>query len=143
VSAYRIREVDGDDEVEALTSLHLRTFDPTVPHGDYDDGFWWLAYFEDEPIAFAGVCESDADQDIGYFSRVGVLKQHRGNQLQRRLMRALETKSRKVGWQQIVTDTTNTDHSANNIVAAGYRLYTPRHPWAFSNTLYWKKDLAR
>lgn len=139
--AYRIREVDGDYEADTLASLHHRTFGPEVPHGDYGDGFWWLAYFEDAPIAFAGVCESAYDDNMGYFSRVGVLKQHRGNSLQQRLMRTLETKSRRVGWKRVVTDTTNTIHSSNNIIAAGYRLYSPRHPWAFPNTLYWKKDL--
>jgi GNAT superfamily N-acetyltransferase len=140
-SAYRVREVDGDDEEATLASLHHRTLGPEVPHGDYGDGFWWLAYFEGHPVAFAGVSESIYDDNMGYFSRVGVLRAHRGNSLQLRLMRALEAKSRRVGWATIVTDTTNTIHSANNIRTAGYRLYEPGIPWAFPNTLYWKKDL--
>lgn len=138
---YRIREVDGDDEFDTLTTLHHRTFGPGVPQGDYGDGFWWLAYLGDDSIAFAGVCESIYDEDTGYFSRVGVLIGHRGNRLQLRLMRALEAKARRQGWKTIVTDTTNTTHSSNNILLAGYRLYTPCHPWAYPNTLYWRKDL--
>lgn len=139
---YRIREVDGDDEVEILSLLHHQTFTPSVPHGDYGDGFWWIAYFDGDPVAYAGIIESAYDDDdVGYFSRVGVLPQHRGNGLQRRLMRAFEAKARKLGWSRMVTDTTDTTHSANNILAAGYRLYSPRHPWAFQNTLYWTKDL--
>lgn len=141
MSAYRIREVDGDDEADTLTSLHHRTFGPDEPQGDYGDGFWWIAYFGGDPIAFAGVCESIVDYDVGYFSRVGVLRQHRGNALQRRLMRALEAKARRQGWTRIVTDTHDRPFSANNIMDAGYRLYTPPHPWGYPNTLYWIKDL--
>jgi GNAT superfamily N-acetyltransferase len=141
---YRIREVDGDDEADTLATLHLRTFGSNAPHGDYGDGYWWIAYLDGDPVAFAGCGESILDDGIGYFSRVGVLRGHRGNKIQRRLMRCFESKARRVGWKTIVTDTTittDTIHSANNILAAGYRLYHPTHPWAFSHTLYWKKDL--
>jgi phage terminase large subunit len=30
-------------------------------------------------------------------------------------------------------------HSANNFIRAGYRLFSPRNPWAWPNTLYWRK----
>lgn len=56
-------------------------------------------------------------------------------------MRALESKARRMGWSRIVTDTHDRPVSANNIISAGYRLYTPPHPWGFPNTLYWIKDL--
>lgn len=138
---YKIREVDGDDEHDDLISLHLRTFGPHEPMADFSEGYWWLAYFEDEPIGFAGVGESILDDGIGYFSRVGILEQHRGNKLQLRLMRAFEGKARRVGWKRIVTDTHNRPYSANNIIAAGYRLYSPIYPWSFPNALYWTKDL--
>ena len=141
MSAYRIREVDGDDEADELTSLHLQTFGDHEPMADFGEGYWWLAYFEGHPIAFAGVGESILDDGIGYFSRVGVLSKHRGNGLQTRLMRALESKARRVGWKRIVTDTHNRPYSANNIIAAGYKLYTPTYPWSFPNSLYWTKDI--
>ena len=32
-------------------------------------------------------------------------------------------------------------HSANNFIRAGYRLFSPLNPWAWSNTLYWRKDV--
>lgn len=140
-SAYRIREVDGDDEEETLAGLHTRTFDASCPHGDYGDGFWWLAFFEDAPVAFGGICESTLSSDYGYFSRVGVLRAHRGNALQLRLMRAMDAKARRQGWTKMITDTTNTNWSANNIITAGYRLWDPPKLYAFPNTLYWIKDL--
>jgi hypothetical protein len=33
--------------------------------------------------------------------------------------------------------------SANNFIKAGYRLYRPAFPWAWPNTLYWKKTIRR
>jgi hypothetical protein len=39
----------------------------------------------------------------------------------------------------VVSDTTKNLFSANNFIRAGYRLCEPRHPWGWSNTLYWQK----
>lgn len=139
---YRIREVDGDDEVEVLTALHHETFDPQeAPMGDFADGYWWIAYRGDEPVAFAGICQAFLHSHVGYFSRVGVAPEHRGHRLQRRLMRCLEAKARRVGWDTIISDTRFNEPSANNLISAGYRLYTPPEPWGIRETLYWKKDI--
>jgi hypothetical protein len=54
-------------------------------------------------------------------------------------MRALEARSRLNGWRAIVSDTTGNLPSANNFIRAGYRLYQPQIPWAWPNTLYWRK----
>lgn len=140
---YRIREVDGTAQVAVLKALHLQTFDPDeAPMGDFSDGYWWIAYLDKEPVAFAGICKAFRHSHVGYFSRVGVLKKHRGHALQRRLMRCLEAKARRVGWSQIITDTRFNNPSANNLIAAGYRLYTPPEPWGIRETLYWTKDVA-
>jgi len=42
----------------------------------------------------------------------------------------------------MVSDTTDNPASANNFIRAGYRLYRPEYPWAYSNTLYWRKMIA-
>jgi hypothetical protein len=54
-------------------------------------------------------------------------------------MRALEARARLIGWRSIVSDTTDNLSSANNFIRAGYRLFEPRHPWAWPRTLYWRK----
>jgi phage terminase large subunit len=41
------------------------------------------------------------------------------------------------------SDTTDNVASANNFIRAGYRLYRPQHPWAWPNTLYWRKIITR
>jgi GNAT superfamily N-acetyltransferase len=140
---YRIREVDGNDEeiADMLADLHRLTFFDRASIPEFDWGYWWLAYYGGIPVAFAGVVPSTHAYNAGYFSRVGVLKKHCGHRLQLRLMRALELRARHNGWGCIVSDTTGNLASANNFIRAGYRLYQPQDPWAWPNTLYWRKSI--
>jgi GNAT superfamily N-acetyltransferase len=141
---YRIREVDGQDEevVETLAELHRLTFFDSARIPEFDYGHWWLAFEEALPIAFAGVVPSTHACNAGYFARVGVLRKHCGRGLQLRLMRAMESRARNNGWSCVVSDTTDNIASANNFIRAGYRLYQPQHPWAWPNTLYWRKSVV-
>src|ERR1700733_11884867 len=111
---YRIREVDGEDEevAEALRELHLLTFFDSARIPLFDQGRWWLAFRAGTPVAFAGVIPSTRAVNAGYFSRVGVLSNHRGNALQLRLMRAMEAGARNIGWNRVVSDTTDNIASA-------------------------------
>jgi GNAT superfamily N-acetyltransferase len=138
---YRVRKADAqDDEVaDTLAELHRLTFFDGAPIPDFDWGYWWLAYRETMPVAFAGVVPSTHVHHAGYICRVGVLKEHCGHGLQLRLMRAMELRARRNGWSCMVSDTTQNVPSANNFIRAGYRLYQPRFPWAYADTLYWRK----
>jgi GNAT superfamily N-acetyltransferase len=140
---YRIREVDGQDDEAAdiLAELHRLTFFDSAPIPKFDQGYWWLAFREATPIGFAGVIPSTRAHNAGYFSRVGVLRRHCGHGLQLRLMRAMESRARNNGWGCLVSDTTDNIASANNFIRAGYRLYEPQDPWAWPNTLYWRKSI--
>ncbi len=140
---YRIREVDGhDDEItDTLADLHRLTFFDSAPIPEFDWGHWWVALHEAVPIAFAGVVPSTHAVNAGYFCRVGVLRRPWGNSLQLRLTRAMESRARHNGWGCIVSDTTDNLASANNFIQAGYRLYRPQDPWAWPNTLYWRKSI--
>ena len=142
-SPYRIREVDGndDDVLDVLAELHQHTFLDAAPVPDFDQGNWWIAFCGSEPVAFAGIIPSTHVLNAGYFCRVGVQGAHFGHGLQVRLMRAMEARARLNGWWSIISDTTDNMHSANNFIRAGYRLFCPRSPWAWPNTLYWRKDI--
>src|SRR5664279_1698858 len=93
---YRIREVDGqDDEIaDTLADLHRLTFFDGAPVPGFDKGHWWLAFHKTVPVAFAGIISSSHAFNAGYFCRVGVLRRHCGNALQRRFMRAAESRAR-------------------------------------------------
>ncbi len=140
---YRIREVDGhDDEIaETLVDLHRLTFFDGASIPEFDRGHWWLVSHETAPAAFAGVVLSTHANNAGYFCRVGVLRKHCGRGLQLRLMRALESRARQNRWSYVVSDTTDNLISANNFIRAGYRLYQPQTPWAWPNSLYWRKSI--
>lgn len=141
--SYRIREVDGrDDEIsDVLTELHRLTFFNGASIPSFDWGHWWLAYHGTAPVAFAGAVPSTYVRNAGYFCRVGVLPSHWGNRLQLRLMRAMERRARHNGWTWMISDTTGNVASANNFIRAGYWMYQPQQPWAFPNTLYWRKSI--
>lgn len=141
---YRIREVDGQDDeaADTLAELHRLTFFDGATNPDFDWGHWWLVYHEAIPVAFAGVVPSTHVRRAGYICRVGVLKQHCGRRLQLRLMRAMEARARRNGWSRLVSDTTQNIASANNFIRAGYRLYQPPNPWAYPDTLYWRKFIG-
>lgn len=138
---YRIRAVDGsdDDTAETLTELHRLTFFGTASVPKFDQGHWWLAFHKMEAVAFSGLIPSTHVCNAGYFCRVGVLSEHWGKRLQLRLMRALEARARLNGWCSIVSDTTDNLSSANNFIRAGYQLFEPTRPWAWPQTLYWRK----
>jgi hypothetical protein len=141
---YRIREVNAQDEdiVDTLEDLHRLTFFGGAPVPKFDHGHWWLVLDDAQPVAFAGVIPSTHVFNSGYFCRVGVLRKHWGNGLQLRLMRALEVRSRLNGWCSVISDTTDNLSSANNFIRAGYRLFQPQVPWAWPNTLYWRKAIG-
>jgi len=141
---YHIRSVDGQDEdiSDTLSELHRLTFFESAPIPEFDVGHWWLAFHKGVPVAFAGLTPSTHAESAGYFCRVGVLREHWGQALQVRLMRAIEVRARRNGWCYIVSDTTDNIPSANNFVRAGYRLYQPRCPWGWPHTLYWRKFIA-
>ena len=138
---YRIREIDGPKHSDILAKLHQRTFGDSAEQPDVSRGHWWLVYYEKEPIAFAGLTPSQLGFNCGYLKRVGVLPAHRGNGLQRRLVRVREARARRNGWKRVITDTTENVPSANSLIRAGYRMFRPTHGWAFNDTLYWTKTL--
>ncbi|MCK1742197.1 GNAT family N-acetyltransferase [Bradyrhizobium sp. 139] len=139
---FRIREVDGFDQAEILTELHHAAFEDSADLVDFADGWWWVAFNERVPYSPAGFIGMKAETDCtAYFIRVGVDPDYRGHGLQRRLMRAMHIKARKLCFWNIITDTRDNPHSANNLIAAGYRTFSPSNPWAHRDAVYWTKDL--
>lgn len=103
---------------------------------------WWIVRDVGDGVlaGYCGIVLSHADR--GFLCRAGVMPHARGNGLQRRMIRARERFARTQGWTRLVTYThfTNTS-SANNLIACGYRLYTPDAAWGGSSALYFWRDL--
>lgn len=140
----RIEAVNGRREKIAalLRYLQLDTLEGDKPLSA-SEGHWWIAYDGELPVAFAGVLQSVRWADTGYLCRAGVIRSHRGQGLQRRLIRVREQKARRLGWNWLITDTFNNPASANSLIGSGYRLFEPSKPWSFNGALYWRKKLER
>lgn len=138
----RVREVDGQTYEKQLRCLHDSCFGDDAYVPDFSKGFWWVGLGSYGELAgFTGLVTSRRLIGWGYLIRTGVLPAFRGNGLHLRFIKVREKKARRLGWKGLVTDTTENHPSSNNLIAAGYKLYTPRTPWAFKNSLYWQKEL--
>ena len=143
---YRIREVDpflDEDALEAIHYFNRQTcLFPALDEDTLARGWWWLAYRGDEAVGFAGLTQTYNDPKIGYFKRAGIDPKHRGHGLQSRLIRVRIAKARKLGLTSVITDTTDTVYSANNLYKAGFKMFNPTKPWMkYKTSLYWIKPL--
>jgi GNAT superfamily N-acetyltransferase len=135
---YTVRRVSGTDHRAALTAMHTLTF-PLDEHEDYGMGWWWLAFDEHgEPVAFAGMRPAYSEPGAVYLSRCGVLAGSRGVGLQSRLLRARMAYARALGVSAVVTTTYCNPASGNNLIKAGFRLYSPAAAWGSEGTCYWR-----
>lgn len=106
-------------------------------------GWWWVARDSAGlPVGFAGLHPSKRWGDAAYLCRAGVLVRARGHGLQKRLIAVREQKARRLGMRWLITDTNGNPASANNLIACGFRMYLPAHPWADIGACYWRKALA-
>jgi GNAT superfamily N-acetyltransferase len=109
---------------------------------DTTTGWWWIVYDAlNLPCAFAGLIPSVRWTDTGYLCRAGVLSSHRGQGVQKRLIRARIRQARALGWEWLITDTYQNPASANSLIATGFKMYEPSQPWGAKETLYWRLKL--
>ena len=68
---YRMREVNGhEDEIaDTLAELYYLTFFNGARLPDFDQGHWWLAVHEANPVAFAAVGAGD-DRGLAWCSHL-------------------------------------------------------------------------
>ena len=138
-----VKKVDPRSYEIANTLRHLQK--ECLPNDEpypINKGHWWIAYVDDViPVAFAGLVRSSSWYDCGYLCRAGVLDKYTGNGIQKRLIKAREQYAKRLGWNWLITDTHQNPASSNSLIASGFRLYNPTHPWGLKNALYWRKRL--
>lgn len=138
---YRIR-LAREDEIEECQALCLAFFpDATQPA---PESIWWVAVRgEDEIAAFASARILEEDGSL-FMNSAGVLLEHRGQGLQKRLIRArCRWAKRHAPTKAVVTYTvTSNARSANSLIGCGFRQYVPAVPWfAGDDCVYWVKKL--
>jgi hypothetical protein len=137
---YEISEVGGEDNAATIhhfNSLAPETF-PPLELKHLVKGYWWLAYLNDDPVAFAGMVPFGLP-GVGYFKRCLVLR--RGHGLQYRLMLARLLKAKPIGWTTVVSECHESNsYSAANFLRAGFEEFEPEQKWA-KDSIYFMKTL--
>lgn len=141
-AAIKIRAVDGlDPKIQAmLIWLQLVTL-PADPVVESTDGYWWIGYYCNLPVAYVGMLTVESWPKAGYIARVGVMSDYRGQGLQKRLLAICERKARAIGWKHLISTTYCNPASANSFVARQYRIYEPQIRWGAEETIYWIKKI--
>jgi GNAT superfamily N-acetyltransferase len=104
--------------------------------------YWWVAYRGSTPVAFAGLKLVDKGQSA-FLCRAGVRQKYRGRGLHRRLIAVRERMGRRLAVSCFLTYTSDNIPSSNNLIRAGYHLYTPTENWAGPGVLYWCKPIRQ
>jgi GNAT superfamily N-acetyltransferase len=139
---YVIRQANGASHSSELTGLQYLCFpnDEVLP---VNAGLWWLVWFKGNPVGFAGITfPKESFPNAAHLSRAGVLPDHRGKGLQRRLIEVRARKAKALGLTHLITTTYCNPVSSNNLIEYGFRCYTPNEPWGAEGTNYWIKEIA-
>jgi len=147
MALVRITGVDAAKPATAalLQYLQLKILPNDIPK-ETSSGCWWIGYDGELgglPVAFASLHPSIQWGDAGYLSRSGVLPSHRGQGLQKRLLRVRERRAKALGLTWLISDTASYNvASSNNLAACGYKLFRPSNPWGHEDAIYWRKELS-
>jgi GNAT superfamily N-acetyltransferase len=141
-TSYQIQEVDGIAFFDTINSFNKLVPEwPALQQRHFTRGYWWLAYLEETPVAFAGLVPFEPIPNTGYLKRCYVYPEHHGQGLQIRLMAVRELKARQLGWTHIVSECRESNkYSAANFIKAGYSQCEPEQPWE-RDSVYWVKAL--
>lgn len=137
---YRIRREPAPVAVLALDEV-------CFPHDDrvsVEDSLWWLVWRGKEPIGYAGLrpCQTPQNDGLGFLCRVGVVSEHRGRGLQKRLIRVREAAAKAIGLRELVTYCVPWNcPSINSLIACGYKFYRPETKWGGAGAVYLRKRL--
>lgn len=105
------------------------------------NNWWWIGEEGYKPVCFAHLKESSQWTDAVYLARSGVLPKWRGRGLQKKMIAIREKFARKLGYNWVITDTTDNLPSSNSLISKGYKMFYPSNPWGNSNSIYWRKKL--
>lgn len=122
-------------DIALISQLDAEIFTGDDPVGT-DYAAWWTAVSDSgEHVAFAG---ARAHEHGVYMIRCGVLPEHRGQGLQKRLIGARCRWARGRGPLYTYTLPFNVS-SANNLISCGFRMYRPQIRWLGDDVCYWAK----
>jgi GNAT superfamily N-acetyltransferase len=99
---------------------------------------WWVILDQGEIVAY---CGSIYSKGICIFNRAWVKKSHRGQGIQRRMIKTRLKAASTFCHIAITYTTLDNFPSANNLISCGFRLYLPEYSYGGSDKLYFQKLL--
>ncbi len=137
---YTIRQADLPVAVIVLDEI-------CFPHDDRvnpADCLWWVAWHGTQPVAYAGMrlCKDPRNLGLAFLNRAGVVPEHRGRGLQKRLIRTRENAARRLAVTELVSYCmTYNVASINSLVNCGFRFYDPATKWGGTSAVYLCKPI--
>jgi ribosomal protein S18 acetylase RimI-like enzyme len=87
---------------------------------------FWLVFLGNEPVGYCSVNPSIYHSDALFLSSAGVLPDHQGNGLHRRMIRTRVRYAKKHGYRRVITYTAVwNDYSYMNLQKYGFKIYYP------------------
>ena len=102
----------------------------------------WLVYHQNNPIGF---CTMRMLEDkIAFMDRGGILDEHRGKGIHKRLIKVRERYARAHGSEVIITYVMEDNYaSLFTLVRHGYKMYEPDYAYAgVKGVIYLQKDIS-
>lgn len=88
-----------------------------------EPSIWWIGWDNGDPIAFCGIT---IESNEGFLCRSGVIESHRGQGLQKRMIKIREKEAKKLNlesvWTYVVPDN---PASLNSLIRLGYKAFVP------------------
>ena len=107
-----------------------------------DDCYWWIAWEGAKPVGFAGMrpCQEKCNEGYAALTRCGVLREYRGQGLQKRFLKARVAYARRLGMTHVVGYAMKDNYpSANSLMACGFKLYAGN--WGGKSALHFQRAL--
>lgn len=142
--SYSIRKVRTEKEKLGISYLNEILFPSDYPVKLLTEGaVWWIVRHDDtgDIIGFAALFPSSTHGSHVIMERAGVLPEHRGKGLQKRLIQVRLQEARRLGATVVTSWTYNNPTSANNLIDAGFRTFKPSEPWGADGAVYFRLKL--
>lgn len=110
------------------------------------EALWWVVWCGRRPVGYGGLrpCREAHNRGMGFLCRAGVIREHRGRGLQKRLIVARERVARRMGLKRLVTYCVPYNAaSINSLISCGYRVYCPGTKWGGAGAIYFGKNLTK
>ena len=147
---YRVLCVARPDRCPERARFEIERLDRDLFESDQKaeiEGCWWWVIYDsrNRPVAVAGMraCKAKGNIGLAYLTRSGVLTEHRGRGLQKRLIRARVAMAKRNRFKEVVTYTLNWNlASANSLASCGFNLYRPSEDWAGKYAHYFRLPIS-